>query len=66
LRQEPLLDVALGVVHPIGGYLQRGYSYVHGALLLPPATKGGLTLSTADHDAIVAWDNATSENDPAC
>jgi hypothetical protein len=38
---------------------------VHGALLLPPATKGGLTLSTAYHDAIVAWDNATSENSPS-
>src|SRR5215212_5883992 len=56
LRQEPLLDVALGVVHPIGGYLQRGYSYVHTAA---PSSRYERRAKPfhRPHDAIVAWDS---------
>jgi hypothetical protein len=43
LRQDPLLEVARGVVHPIGG-TSSVVTRTCMALLLPPATKGGLTL----------------------
>ena len=46
------------VVHPIGGYLQRGYSCVHAAA---PSSRYKRRANPfhRTHDAIVAWDNAT-------